>query len=218
MYHYFTDKDDLVSAVIDFQTDQVLNLQHLGLDRIESIEDLRRWRDIMVGVVRKLGGAGGCPLGSMASELSECDPVARARLTRSFAQWENMISDGLASVAARGELAEGTDVSRIALAMLAAVQGGLLLSQVRRDTAPLEAAVDTMIEHLSRLGMRRTVQSLQPGDDELQSERELLLQWNGELVGDRDGSGIAGGIEAVERRRHFGVLGVWLVTARRRPG
>jgi TetR/AcrR family transcriptional repressor of nem operon len=90
----------------------------------------------------------------MASELSECDPVARARLARSFAQWENMISDGLASVATRGELAEGTDVNRIALAMLAAIQGGLLLSQVRRDTAPLEAAVDTMIEHLSRLGMR----------------------------------------------------------------
>jgi TetR/AcrR family transcriptional repressor of nem operon len=38
--------------------------------------------------------------------------------------------------------------------MLAAIQGGLLLSQVRRDSAPLEAAVDTMIEHLSRLGMR----------------------------------------------------------------
>jgi TetR/AcrR family transcriptional regulator, transcriptional repressor for nem operon len=36
--------------------------------------------------------------------------------------------------------------------LLASIQGGLLLSQVRRDTAPLEAAVDTMIEHLSRLG------------------------------------------------------------------
>jgi TetR/AcrR family transcriptional regulator, transcriptional repressor for nem operon len=154
MYHYFADKDDLVSAVIDFQTDQVLSLQQLGLGRIESIEDVRRWRDIMVGVVRKQGGAGGCPLGSMASELSECDPVARARLTRSFTQWENMIRDGLASVAARGELTEGTDTDRVALAMLAAIQGGLLLSQVRRDSAPLEAAVDTMIDHLSRLGMR----------------------------------------------------------------
>jgi TetR/AcrR family transcriptional regulator, transcriptional repressor for nem operon len=154
MYHYFTDKNDLVSAVIDFQTDQVLNFQHLGLDRIESLEDLRRWRDIMVDLVRNRGGAGGCPLGSMASELSDCDPVARARLARSFAQWENMIGDGLASVATRGELAEGTDVNRVALAMLAAIQGGLLLSQVRRDTAPLEAAVDTMIEHLNRLGMR----------------------------------------------------------------
>lgn len=154
MYHYFADKNDLVSAVIDFQTDQVLGAQHLGLDRIESIGDLRRWRDVMVDIVRGLGGVGGCPLGSMASELSDCDPVARARLARSFAQWENMIRDGLVTIATRGELAAGTDIDRIALAMLAGIQGGLLLSQVRRDTAPLEAAVDTMIEHLSRLGMR----------------------------------------------------------------
>ncbi len=153
MYHYFADKSDLVAAVIGYQTDHVLGVQHLGLDRIECIEDLYRWRDIMVNLVRGLGCAGGCPLGSMANELSETDPVARARLAWSFSQWENMIHDGLVTIAARGELAEGADIDRIALAMLAGIQGGLLLSQVRRDTAPLEAAVDTMIEHLRRLGM-----------------------------------------------------------------
>jgi len=154
MYHYFADKNDLVAAVIDFQTDHVLGVQHLGLDRIESISDLYRWRDIMVELVNGLGCAGGCPIGSMANELSEWDPVARARLARSFAQWENMIHDGLDAIAARGEIPSGTDVNRISLAMLAGVQGGLLLSQVRRDTGPLKAAVDTMIEHLSCLGAR----------------------------------------------------------------
>lgn len=154
MYHYFADKNDLVAAVIDFQTGHVLGVQHMGLDRIDSIEDLYRWRDIMVDLVRGLGCVGGCPLGSMANELSESDPVARARLAHSFAQWEKLIHDSLKAIAARGELAAGTDINRIALALLAGIQGGLLLSQVRRDTAPLEAAVDTMIEHLSRLGMR----------------------------------------------------------------
>jgi AcrR family transcriptional regulator len=154
MYHYFAGKNDLVAAVIDFQTDNVLGVQHLGLDRIDSINDLYRWRDIMVDLVRGMGCVGGCPLGSMSNELSESDPIARARLARSFAQWEKMIHDSLRAIAARGELPEGTDVNRIALALLAGVQGGLLLSQVRRDTAPLEAAVDTMIDHLSRLRMR----------------------------------------------------------------
>jgi TetR/AcrR family transcriptional repressor of nem operon len=65
-----------------------------------------------------------------------------------------MIHDSLVAIAARGELAEGTDIDRIALALLAGIRGGLLLSQVRRDTAPLEAAMDTMIDHLTRLGMR----------------------------------------------------------------
>jgi TetR/AcrR family transcriptional repressor of nem operon len=151
MYHYFAGKNDLVAAVIDFQTGNVLGVQQLGLDRIECVADLHRWRDIMVDLVRDLGCAGGCPLGSMANELSESDPVARARLAKSFAQWENMIDDGLKTIVARGEIPDGTDVDRIALALLAGIQGGLLLSQVRRDTSPLEAAVDTMIEYLGRL-------------------------------------------------------------------
>lgn len=154
MYHYFADKADLVAAVIDLQTDQVLAVQHLGLDRLESLQDLYRWRDIMVDMVRGLGCVGGCPIGALANELAEIDPLARARLARSFAQWEKMIRDGLIAIAGRGELPQGADTNQLALAMLAAVQGGLLLSQVRRDTAPLEAAVNAMIEHLARLGVR----------------------------------------------------------------
>jgi len=96
----------------------------------------------------------GCPIGSLASDLSGIDPLARAQLARSFAQWESMIHDGLTVIAARGELPDDTDIDRLALAMLAGIQGGLLLSQVRRTTAPLEAAVDTMIEHLRALGVR----------------------------------------------------------------
>jgi AcrR family transcriptional regulator len=154
MYHYFADKGDLVAAVIDFQTDRVLAVQHLGLDRLECLEDLRRWRDIMVDIIRRLGFVGGCPIGSLANELAETDPLARAQVARAFVQWETMIRDGLKAIAARGELPDGTEVDNLALAMLAAIQGGLLLSQVRRDTAPLEAAVDTMIEHLRALGVR----------------------------------------------------------------
>ena len=154
MYHYFADKGDLVAAVIDFQTDRVLAVQHLGLDRLECLEDLRRWRDIMVDIMRRLGFVGGCPIGSLANELAETDPLARAQVARSFVQWETIIRDGLNSIAARGELPDGTEVDNLALATLAAIQGGLLLSQVRRDTAPLEAAVDTTIEHLRTLGVR----------------------------------------------------------------
>jgi TetR/AcrR family transcriptional regulator, transcriptional repressor for nem operon len=154
MYHYFADKGDLVAAVIDFQTDQVLVVQRLGLERLECLDDLHRWRDIMVDTMRSLGCAGGCPIGSMANELAEIDPLARAQLARSFTQWENVIHDGLTVIAARGELPDGTDIDQVALAMLAAIQGGLLLGQVRRTTAPLEAAVDTMIDYLQNLGVR----------------------------------------------------------------
>ena len=51
----------------------------------------------------------------------------------------------------RGLVGVHPDAGRPAVALLAAVQGGLLLSQIRRDHAPLEIAVNTMITHLRTL-------------------------------------------------------------------
>ncbi len=39
----------------------------------------------------------------------------------------------------------GADPAALALATLAALQGGLLLIQMRRDTRPLETALDAML-------------------------------------------------------------------------
>jgi TetR/AcrR family transcriptional regulator, transcriptional repressor for nem operon len=153
LYHYFSDKNDLVLAVIDRQTDVVLGVQHQGLDRLDSFEALVAWRDLIVGTLRQSGCGGGCPLGSLASDLAETDPIARARLAGSFAQWEGLLRSGLAAMRARGELRADIDTEDLALAMLASVQGGLLLSQVRRTSKPLEAAVDTAIAHLRTLSL-----------------------------------------------------------------
>ncbi|HEY6574455.1 MAG TPA: TetR/AcrR family transcriptional regulator [Mycobacterium sp.] len=154
MYHYFGDKGDLVAAVIDLQSSQVLGRQQLALFPLDSIAALVRWRNAVVDVMRGRGCIGGCPIGSLANELSETDPLARARLARAFAQWEHMIREGLTAIVERGELPSGSDVDRLAMALLAGVQGGLLLSKLRRDTEPLEAALDTMIEHLRGMGVR----------------------------------------------------------------
>lgn len=149
MYHYFADKDSLVSAVIDLTTEQVLGFQHLCFGKVESLDDLRRWRDTAVQLVTDLGCVGGCPIGSLGSELAETDPIARAQLARSFAAWEQILRDGLAAMAAAGQFAGHVDTDRLALALLGATQGGLLLSQIRRDTTPLATSLDAMIDHIA---------------------------------------------------------------------
>jgi hypothetical protein len=46
----------------------------------------------------------------------------------------------------RGELA--ADPDDLAIATLAALQGGLLLTQIQRDTRPLEKSLDAIIAHI----------------------------------------------------------------------
>ncbi|HEY0803588.1 MAG TPA: TetR family transcriptional regulator C-terminal domain-containing protein, partial [Pseudonocardiaceae bacterium] len=91
---------------------------------------------------------GGCPLGSLSSELSDHDPGARQALATSFAQWSGAIRDGLRHMIDRGVLRADTDPDKLSLAMLAALQGGLLLAQAQRSPAALEAGLDVMIERI----------------------------------------------------------------------
>jgi hypothetical protein len=90
-------------------------------------------------------------MGSPASELADVNEDARLDLVSGFAQWESAIRNGLAAMRERGELRDDADPDRLALATLAALQGGLLLTQIRRDVAPLQAALDAAIGYIRTL-------------------------------------------------------------------
>jgi AcrR family transcriptional regulator len=146
IYHYFADKQALLLAVIDYQTEAVLELQSPHFSRLDTMDGLRAWRDALVEFQRRLQCRGGCPIGSLGSEVAENNPQARLAVASGFLRWESAIRAGLKSMHERGELAG--DPEDLALATLAALQGGLLLTQIQREVRPLEVALDTMLDHI----------------------------------------------------------------------
>jgi TetR/AcrR family transcriptional repressor of nem operon len=143
LYHYFHDKGELVHAVIARQTDRVVGAQERH--HFDSIEGLRDWRDFVVRNVRRQRGRGGCPLGSLGSELADLDSRARGDVSLGFERWECALREGLRAMKARGDLDAATDPDELALATLSALQGGLLLAKIYRNVGPVEAALDAMI-------------------------------------------------------------------------
>ena len=113
---------------------------------MRSAEGLRAWRDMVIAQAGSAEGKGGCPLGSLAGQVAETDPRARARLADGFGRWQAAISDGLRCLHDAGRLPAGTDPDALAVTLLAALQGGLLLAQVQRDTSPLETTLDTLLQ------------------------------------------------------------------------
>jgi len=142
--HYFAGKDELVQAVIDYQAGTVTGTQRRA--DLGSPEGLRAWRDAVIAEVKSSEAKGGCPLGSLAGQLAETDAQARALIAAGFGQWSAAISDGLRRLHDTGHLLNGTDPDDLAVTLLAALQGGLLLAQVQRHTRPLETAIDTLLE------------------------------------------------------------------------
>lgn len=143
LYHYFADKEALVQAVIGRQADSVVSHQERA--DLGTVDGLRAWRDRVVAHAGRACGRGGCPLGSLGGQLAESDAQARADVATGFGRWSVAIADGLRALHAAGHLAADVDPDDLAVTLLAALQGGLLLAQVQRDTRPLEIALDTVL-------------------------------------------------------------------------
>ena len=149
VYHYFVDKDALISEVIRTQLCLVIAAQQPYLRDISSWEALQRWCDQLVTMARATQGIGGCPLGSLVGELADRSDSARLELVQSFAEWQSHLAKGFAAMRDHGELVVGADPDELALTMMSAMQGGLLMAQTTRSARPLELALDMALGHIA---------------------------------------------------------------------
>jgi TetR/AcrR family transcriptional regulator, transcriptional repressor for nem operon len=142
LYHYFDDKTDLLRAVAEVTNDTVLDGQHELFAGLDSWDGLQCWADVLVELQVQRGGRGGCPIANLVAQLGERDDDIRAVLAAGFDRWETSLRVGLAAMVAAGELKPETDVGWLAGSTLASLQGGLMLTQARRDPAALRRALD----------------------------------------------------------------------------
>jgi len=148
MYHYFTDKSELVRGVIELQAHTVLSVQAPLLSEVKDWDGWWAWRDEIVQLQRRTGQWGRCPLGALASELAGRDGLAQQALISSFDQWETCLREAITRTVESGVLPRDVDVPGLATYVFAALQGGFILCQVRRDVTPLELSLDGAIARL----------------------------------------------------------------------
>jgi TetR/AcrR family transcriptional regulator, transcriptional repressor for nem operon len=145
LYLYFSDREELLRGVAEQTCDAVVDGQAQALAQFDSLAGIEAYLDNVVTVQEQRQACGGCPIGTLAGQLGEHDDQARLILADGFDRWEARLREGLERMAARGELLPGADPSLLATQTLAALQGGLLLSQTRRDPGQLRAAADAVL-------------------------------------------------------------------------
>jgi AcrR family transcriptional regulator len=158
IYHYFGDKTGLIRAVIAYRLSGAEESGAFRADRFESIAAIEEWRDIVLALQIERDCFGGCEFGSLASELDDSEPVYRSDAIAGFARLGAPMRDGLRTVQARGELTADADPDTLALALLSALQGGLLINKARRDVTALRAVLDTVIDRIRELSTDRAAE------------------------------------------------------------
>jgi TetR/AcrR family transcriptional regulator, transcriptional repressor for nem operon len=148
LYHYFDSKQALIRAVITRQADSALESGRPRIGALDSFEALRAWADAAIERQRENDCRGDCSLGTLAGELGVSDEESRADIANGFLRWKDLLLNGLSAMRDRGELRADADLEELAFALLAALQGGVLLTQTMRNVQPLEAAMDAALTYI----------------------------------------------------------------------
>jgi AcrR family transcriptional regulator len=151
LFHYFPGgREQLLLAVARYEADRVLADQQPQLGDLTSWAAWLEWRDAVVARYRAQGQQ--CPLNALVSQLGRMTPGAQAVVAQLMAQWQAQIAAGVRNMQGAGEVAQDLDADRTAAAMLAGIQGGVVMMMSTGDVTPLEAALDLGIGYLRKNG------------------------------------------------------------------
>jgi TetR/AcrR family transcriptional repressor of nem operon len=147
--HYFHDKRDLTRKVISARRDDVREFHSQPrLGALDSLEALQAWADANIADINAVYRQGGCVYGSLAGELVEADAEIHGDLAAGYDQWLELFRDGIAEMRRRGDLRPDADPRHLAVSLVAAHQGGALLTYITNDPEPLRAAVNAAVDYV----------------------------------------------------------------------
>jgi len=150
LYHYFSGRDELVEAAVGLRCTQVLAGLTQALGRVASLAGLTQALAGFVAGFEQMG-LPGCPIGSLAAEVAERNEGARLRAAAAFDAWEGLFADALERMRQQGELRADASPAVLATALLASIEGGMVLSQTRKDPASLRIAVEAGLAQVRTL-------------------------------------------------------------------
>lgn len=141
-YHYFRGRDELAAAAVGYRCAQVLAGLTQALGDVSSLAGLEQ---VLAGFTAGFEQTGmpGCPIGTLAAEVAGRNEDARLQAAAGFDAWERLLAGALERMRQRGELRAEAEPAVLAAGLLASIEGGMVLSQARKDMTSLRIAVET---------------------------------------------------------------------------
>ncbi len=151
LYHVFPGKQDVLIAVLEAYRDglyeNLVDPAWEGVDdpieRIFALLARYRW------LILETDCTYGCPIGSLALELHEADPVVRDLLAVNFTGWVGAIVRCLDDAGQR--LPADVDKQALAEFVLTTMEGGVMQARTHRDVGYFDRGVSALRDHFDML-------------------------------------------------------------------
>ena len=142
LYHFFPSKQDVLIGVLTAYRDGIDD----PIEKVFALLAHYRWRLVETECLY------GCPIGSLALELHEPDPIVRELMAANFANWTSAVEARLAEAGAR--LPAELDRRALAEFIMTTMEGGIMQARTHRDVGYFDRNVAMLRDHVTMLTAR----------------------------------------------------------------
>jgi TetR/AcrR family transcriptional repressor of nem operon len=145
IYGNFGNKEDVALAVFDYNSGKISSLIQQRIQAAKTYHDkLMVYAQVYDQFTRGNFPVGGCPILNTAIEADDTNNLLKDRAANAIKRWRKNVQDLIQAGVEAGEFKEGLDQQRIALSIIALVEGGLMISKVTNSQACLDKILVTV--------------------------------------------------------------------------
>ncbi|MFT3828002.1 MAG: TetR/AcrR family transcriptional regulator [Chitinophagaceae bacterium] len=144
IYGNFKDKEEVALAVFDHNYGKVNSIIKQRIQQATSYHDkLLVYAQVYDQFTRGFFPQGGCPVLNTAVEADDTNPLLKEKAATAVQKWKKNIEDLIKGGVEAGEFKKDLDHTRLALSIVALIEGGIMIAKVTNSQGSLDKIMKT---------------------------------------------------------------------------
>ncbi|WP_026841577.1 TetR/AcrR family transcriptional regulator [Citrifermentans bremense] len=141
LYFHFPGKEALGLAILEKSSADFLLFLDAALTGATPLAQLDNFFDRVMKTHRGAGFVGGCIFGNTALEMGDAESSFAPFIEKVFEEWTHKLRTVITAAQHSGEIRSDIPAEVLAGHMVAAIEGGIMLSRLKKDAKPLRNAL-----------------------------------------------------------------------------
>ena len=158
LYFHFASKRELGLSVLERARAQFAEFRSVALSGETPEARLHHFFKAVLSAHRKNGFVGGCLWGNTALEMSDSNEEYAKFVAEVFDEWIAQIEAVIVAGQAEGQFRADVSACQLASHVVAAIEGGVMQSRLRKADEPLRSVLDSLEALLKPLAPKQPAQ------------------------------------------------------------
>lgn len=146
IYGNFGNKEEVALAVFDYNSSKVRDVIQQRIQVAKTYHDkLMVYANVYDQFTRAAYfPQGGCPILNTAVEADDTNSLLKDRAAKAIQRWKRNVQDLIQGGIDAGEFKQHLDIPRLALSIIAMIEGGIMISKATNSQACLDKIMNTI--------------------------------------------------------------------------